>query len=207
MRAMGVMVYSRLGDLLRVRNLTVRDLQQKIVARFGLALDTRSLDRLARDERVRRPNMELVVAAAAVLDVGLDDVFDSETVPEIDGSVVNREGPGGVPDNSEEQQDVLAPAQRQRLEALFALQDQRLLTEDERIERDALVRTYGHALNEQGLHELARRSGVPVAHVRAEVMAETDRVLVWLQDVQADPVRLAEVVAEAKEQQRIRGIG
>jgi len=204
---MGVMVYSRLGDLLRVRNLTVRDLQQKIAARFGLALDTRSLDRLARDERVRRPNMELVVAAATVLEVGLDDVFDSKTVSEIDGSVADREAPGGVPDNGEEQQDVLTPAQRQRLDALFALQDQRLLTEDERIERDALVKTYGHALNEQGLHELARRSGVPVARVRAEVMAETDRVLAWLQDVQADPVRLAEVVAEAKEQQRIRGIG
>ncbi len=205
---MGVMVYSRLGDLLRVRNLTVKDLQQKIVARFGLALDTRPLDRLARDERVRRPNMELVVAAATVLGVRLDDVFDSKTVPETEGSVVERErSPDGVSGNEEGQRDVLTPAQRQRLDVLFALQGQRLLTEDERIERDALVKIYGHVVNEQRLQELARRGGVPVGHVRAEVMAETDRVLTWLRDVQADPVRLAEVVAEAREQQRLRGAG
>ena len=45
---MSIMVYSRLGDLLRVRNLTVRDLRHRIAARFGPALDTRTLERLAR---------------------------------------------------------------------------------------------------------------------------------------------------------------
>ena len=47
---MGVTVYSRLGELLRARDLTVADLQNRIAARFGLAVDARTLDRLAREE-------------------------------------------------------------------------------------------------------------------------------------------------------------
>jgi len=45
---MSVMVYSRLGDVLRTRNLTVGDLQRQIAARFDFAVDARTLDRLAR---------------------------------------------------------------------------------------------------------------------------------------------------------------
>ncbi len=36
-----VMVYSRLGDVLRNRNLTVGELRQRIAARFELAVDAR----------------------------------------------------------------------------------------------------------------------------------------------------------------------
>jgi hypothetical protein len=49
---MGVVVYSRLGDVLRARNLSVDDLQRHIAAHFDLATDTRTLDRLTRGERV-----------------------------------------------------------------------------------------------------------------------------------------------------------
>lgn len=38
---MSVMVYSRLGDVLRTRNLTVSDLQRQIAARFDFAVDAR----------------------------------------------------------------------------------------------------------------------------------------------------------------------
>jgi len=77
-RSMGVMVYSRLGDALRALNLTADDLQSRIAARFDLAVSTRTLDRLARDERVRRPNIEIV---AAVLGVRLDDVLRVDATP------------------------------------------------------------------------------------------------------------------------------
>jgi transcriptional regulator with XRE-family HTH domain len=85
MSSMSVMVYSRLGDLLRARNLTVSDLQRQIAARFGLTVDTRMLERLARAERVRRPDLEVAAAAAAVLDASLNDVFAVEAVPVDDG--------------------------------------------------------------------------------------------------------------------------
>lgn len=77
---MGVMVYSRLGDVLRARNLTVDDLRRQIATRFNLAVDTRTLDRMTRDEQARRPDLE-IAAAAAALDLGLDDVFLVDTLP------------------------------------------------------------------------------------------------------------------------------
>ncbi len=57
---MGVMVYSQLGAVLRTQRLTVDDLQRQISVRFGMAVDSRTLDRLARDQRLRRPNIEIV---------------------------------------------------------------------------------------------------------------------------------------------------
>jgi len=121
---MGVMVYSRLGDLLRAHHLTVGDLQRQIATRFGLAVDARTLDRLARDERVRRPDVE-IAAAAAVLDARLDDIFAVDVLP------LNEDGPIGT-DRVVEEEDILPPEQSWRLSELFDLRDWRPLTDEER---------------------------------------------------------------------------
>src|SRR5438067_3944994 len=112
MSSIGVMVYSRLGALLRVRYLTVSDLQRQIAARFGLTVDTRTLDRLARAERVRRPDLEIAAAAVAVLDVSLNDVFAVQAVPVDDGDATGA---------SDAEEDILDPDQSRRLQALVDL--------------------------------------------------------------------------------------
>ena len=112
MSSIGVMVYSRLGALLRVRHLTVSDLQRQIAARFGLTVDTRTLDRLARAERVRRPDLEIAAAAVAVLDVSLNDVFAVQAVPVDDGDATGA---------SDAEEDILDPDQSRRLQALVDL--------------------------------------------------------------------------------------
>jgi hypothetical protein len=76
---MSVAVYSRLGELPQARKMTVSDLQGQIAARFRLSVGVRALDRLTREPRVRRPDME--VAAAAVLGVGLGDLFAVDVTP------------------------------------------------------------------------------------------------------------------------------
>lgn len=129
---MGVMVYSRLGDLLRARELTVDDLQRQIAARFGLAVDVHTLDRLARDERVRRPDVEIAAAAAAVLDARLDDIFAVDAMSMDDEGAASRH-------RSDDEEDVLLPEQSRRLSDLFDLQDYGRLTDDERAELDVLV--------------------------------------------------------------------
>ncbi len=103
---MSVIVYSRLGDLLRARRLTVDDLQGQIAARFDLVVDARTLNRLARDERVRRPDMEIAAAAAAVLDARLDDIFAVAALPMVEDSLTE------LDEVSEE--DVLPPEQSRR---------------------------------------------------------------------------------------------
>ncbi len=193
---MSVMVYSRLGDVLRARNLTVDDLRRQISVRFDLAVDARTLDRMTRDERVRRPDVEIAAAAAAALDVGLDDVFAVETMPMDDMTL--------EPNSPFDEDDVLAPDQSRRLSDLFDLRGQRPLTDDERAELDALVGAWGRAVSERAFAEVARRRGVPVEQVRAESLAETERVLAWWKEVEANPARRAEVVRDARERQRTR---
>lgn len=193
---MGVMVYSRLGDLLRARHLTVDDLQRQIAARFGLAVDARTLDRLARDERVRRPDMEIAAAAAAVLGANLNDVFAVEAIPLSNGDT------NGVPDDAED--DLLDPPQSRRLQALFDLRDKRPLTEDEQAEMHTLVAEYGRRVHERGLREIAQQRHLPLEQVRAEVAEDFERRLAWWDEVQADPARLQALVDEAMEQHRAR---
>jgi len=195
---MSVMVYSRLGDLLRTQNLTVSDLQRHIAARFGWMVDARTLDRLTRGERVRQPDMATATAAAATLDVTLDDIllFLVDVMP------MGDEGEIGTDRTDDEEDDVLAPEQSRRLSDLFDLRSQRPLIDAERAELDALVGAWGRAVSERGFHDLARRRSVPVEQVRAEALADVDRALAWWRAVQADPARLKAVVREARDRWR-----
>jgi len=177
-----VMVYSRLGDLLRARNLSVGDLQHQIAVRFGKTVDPRMLDRLARAERVRRPDLEAAAAAAAVLDVSLSDVFTVKT-SEADSVVA--------------EQDILDPIQSERLQQLSALQDTRSLSADERLEMRALVDVYGRRVHEKGLHDIAQQRHRSLEQVRVEVAADFERRRAWWDEVQGDPVHLQALVDEA----------
>ncbi len=191
---MSIMVYSRLGDLLRVRNLTVHDLRHRIAARFGPALDTRTLERLARAGRVQRPDLEVAAATADVLGVSLNDIFVVEAAPAIadDATVSSKDA----------ESDVLDPVQSRRLETLRNLQGRRSLTPDEQAEMQALVAEWGRRAHEQGLRELALERNLPLEQVRAEVAADFERRLMWWEEVQADPARLQALVDEAREHQR-----
>lgn len=102
-----------------------------------------------------------------------------------------------------EEDDDLSPEQSRRLQTLFDLQDQRTLSPDEREELDSFVAAYGRALNERGIRDLAAQRGVPADRMRAEVLAETERALARWQEVQADPVRLAKVIHEAQDRQKV----
>lgn len=199
---MSVAVYSRLGDLLRNRNLSVGDLQQQIAMRFELAVDVRTLNRLAHTGRVRRPDLDVAAAVADILGVGLDDIFAVEATPVngrglgVDGSVL-----AGAED------DILDPDQNRRLDDLFEAQDWRTLTDDERRELRALVSEWGHRVNERALRDIAAQRGDPIEQVRAEVAADLDRALAWWAEVQADPARLGALIEEARERQRARVAG
>ncbi len=197
---MGIAVYLRLGDVLQNQDLTVSDLQRRIAARFGLAVDVRTLDRLARADRVRRPNLEIVAAAAGVLGVGFDDIFVVRTTSaDTNGPDMGRAG--------DEEEDVLDPDQSRRLEDLLEAQDWRTLTGDEHAELRELVAEWGHRANEQALRDIAAKRGQPIEQVRADVAVDLDRALVWWEEVQADPARLEALVEEARESQRVRAVG
>jgi len=194
--SVSVMVYSRLGDLLRTRNLTVSDLQHQIAARFGRTVDARTLDRLARAERVRRPDLEVAATAAEALDVSLNDVFAVKTAP----------ANAGEPpmDDLADEEDILDPAQSRRLQKLFDLQDRRALSADEQAEMRGLVAEYGRRVHEQGVRRIAEQRHLPLEQARAEIAEDFEQRLAWWAEVQADPVRLQALVDEALERRRER---
>lgn len=82
---MSVRIYSRLGDVLRHRGVSVIELRTSVADRFGIAADRRTLARWARPSRVRRLDLELAWAIASVLGVPLEEVFTAEE-PTDDGS-------------------------------------------------------------------------------------------------------------------------
>jgi len=200
---MSVMVYSRLGDLLQSRNLTVRDLQRQLAARFGLVVDVRTLDRLAQADRVRRLDVELAAAAAESLGVSLNDIFAVETAPADDAIEPDGDGLAGA----DEEDDVLDPDQSRRLQSLYDRQNRRSLTEAERSEMDELVAVWARGVYERGVRGIAATRGQSVEQVRAELAAERDRILTWRRDLDADPVRLEALINEARERQRARASG
>ncbi len=70
-----ISIYSRLGDLLRMRGLSVEDIRERIAVLFERPVDAQALDRLTNNEQVNPVDVETGVAAAAALDVPLDDVL------------------------------------------------------------------------------------------------------------------------------------
>lgn len=194
---MSVTVYSRLGELLRRSDMTVADLAQEIAVRFGLNVEVRTLDRLAHTARVRRPDLDVAAAAAAVLEVGLDDLFAVDVVP------VSEEGAR----TTAVEEDILDPAQSRRLEALFDLREERSLTKDEDEQLRSLVAEYGRRSHERGLREIAKQRQLPLEQVRADVAADFEQKLAWWKDVQSDPARLQALVNEARERQKARATG
>lgn len=196
---MSVAVYSRLGGLLRARGLDVEDLRRRIVADTGLEVNARTLASLVGDKRVTRPDIEVAGAAATALAVRLDDLFDVRVVP--DAVKANGDGGAGI-DRGE--WNPLGPEQSHRLSDLLALQNERDLDQDENAELHALIDASNRAVIGRGIQEIAQARGEPADRVRAEIMANVNRLSTLWKELEADPARMAEAVREAKERRRAR---
>jgi hypothetical protein len=180
-----VAVYPRLGELLRARNLTVAELGREIATRFGLLVDSESLDSWAQDTPVRRADLELAGAAAAVLNVNLSDLFEVNLTPD-------RPDEGAV----------LDATAANRLSELLDLQQSRELSETESAEMAALVDEYSRELRERGLTATAARRGITVDQARGELQAEVDNAAERWESLRNDPERHRAVVAELKRRRR-----
>jgi len=182
----GVTVYPRLGALLAERHLSVSALEREIEARYGLPVDPKTLYRLTQGAPVQRADLEIAGAAAAVLGVGLDDLFQVEATP-LGAPLPAVEGD-------------LPPDQAARLSVLFGLQAQRLLTDAEREEVATLVGEYGRRRHEAFVHRYAARHGLTEEEARRAIeteVAEADR---WWKALEADPARRRSLIQRAKRQ-------
>lgn len=141
---MTIVIYSQLGELLRTRRLAVADLARRLRRYFGPMVNMKTLYRLTRPGPIRHADIEVALAAAAILGVALDDLFTMYTLP--DG------GDGTVP--------ALDPDASRRLADLFERQSARPLAADERDERDRLVLDYSRLPRDHELRHYAGERGV-----------------------------------------------
>jgi hypothetical protein len=168
---MGVAVYPKLGVLLRSRRMSVRELERQIEARFGLAVDPKTLYRLASSEPVQRADLEIAGAAAAILGVGLGDLFDIEARPV---------------ESSELTESFLDPAQSRRLADLFDAQASRALTPHERDERDHLMACFARNAHATRVHEYAAQHNLPLDAAEREMAERLERAVARWDESDAD---------------------
>ncbi len=178
---MSVVVYPRLGQLLEQRKLSVAELERQIETRFGLRVNVKSLYRLTQAAPVQRADLEIAGATAAILGVGLDDLFTVETVAQDD----------------EAQHPILGPAESQRMADLIAWQGQRSLTDEEWSELEGLVGRYGQLLHERRVAALARERGLPIEQVRREIAAQLAEARAWWEAFAHDPERETIIAEQA----------
>lgn len=180
-----VAVYPRLGDLLRARNLTIAQLEQQIEQRFGIAVDRVVLERLADSTPVQQADLEVAGAAAGILGVGLNDLFEVALTPVAD-----------------DEPRTLSSEQSRRLAELLDWQDERTLSSAEQVELDALVAEHGRQLREHFLRQIARQRGITVDQARGESDASLRQAVKWWREFEADPERYHQLAADVRRQRR-----
>jgi hypothetical protein len=161
----GIAIYPRLDALLRARDLSVAELERRIEQRFGLRVDPKTLYRLTHADPIQRADLEIAGAAATVLGVGLDDLF------EIQASAVDEV-------ESDPQFD-LTPQESRRMSDLLYKQQLTGLSPDEKDELDQLVSEYGRRLHERRLRQIAQKRGVSVEQTREDLARELDEAVKW----------------------------
>lgn len=172
----GVAVYPRLGRLLSERKLTVADLERRIEAVYGRSVDSRTLQRLTLDAPIQRADLEIVALAAAVLGVGLDELFAIETSPVV----------GILPP---EEDAVLEPGAAARLADLLERQSNAELTPAEVDELGALLAEYGRRRHERAVTELALRRNTTVQEASRRTAEELATAVEWWSAFSSDPRR------------------
>jgi hypothetical protein len=185
---MGVAVYPRLSELLHQRSLTVAELGRQIERRFGLAVDPKTLYRLANVAPIQRADLEIAGAVATLLDVGLDDLFDVRVVPDTEGT--------------DSESNVVSSTQSQRLSELFDRQARGALLPTEAAELEASVAAYGRQLHARRLRELAEQRGISIEEAGRVAEGEFDRAREWWQTFEADPERRQTVIGRVKKRGR-----
>ncbi len=186
---MSVAVYPRLAQLLEDKHLTVAELGRQMEERYGISANAKTLYRLAQAAPVQRADLEIAGAAAAILGVGLDDLFTVEAV-----SVADEQGT---------ESSVLGLVDSRRMTALVDQQAHRLLTDEEWAELRELVATYGRLLHERRLRERARRRGVSLDRERRETEERLARALDHWQPDEVE-ARQDALVEQAQAQTQVR---
>ena len=163
---MAITVYPRLGELLRERKMSVAELARQIEARWGRSVDPKTLYRLTSDEPIKRVEIGLIAQIAAVLELGMGELFS------VLGLTLDVEF-------YEEFDDPQTRGQYLRMRELFGLRSGRNLSRAERKELDNLLTLHRQREHERNIHLIAAKHGVSYEQAEADVAASLEEALEW----------------------------
>jgi malonyl CoA-acyl carrier protein transacylase len=152
--------------------MSVAELERRIERQFGLSVDPKTLYRLTHADPVQRADLEIAGAAATVLGVRLDDIFEVQVTADAE---FDEDGPF-----------VLTSEESRRMAELLDLQGRAGLSQVERGELDNLALKYGRDLHERRLRQIAGKRGVTVEQARRDVARDLDETLAWWVQFDAD---------------------
>ncbi len=224
---MAIAVYSRVGRMLDERAISLTDLREELAARYDLHVDARSLDELVRRDPLRRPDIALLEAIAAILRMSVDDLLDVRYLVIVPAGAQVRREAAGTQDVLEEtgeeatgeldrgtmpgaarsivDDDILLGGERDRwLRDLMERRDwgDAPLTDAEREELDTLSRAIARAIIDRDIRDLARRRNISVDQARADVTAAAAKGAAYWSALVADPALMADAVAAARARRR-----
>jgi len=184
---MSVAVYPRLSAILEDRHLSVEDLSRQILDNYGITVDPGTLRELMQAAPVGRTDLTAVGAAAAVLGVGINDMFSVYALPEL----------LDLP----EPEPLLSPEKSRRLDELFDRQDNETITKAETAEIKALVAEIGHLIHEKSVREYALSQNITEEEARRFIQQTFDEALERWQEFAADPSQRRAFITSAKRKQ------
>lgn len=191
---MALVVYSRLGTVLQQRGMPLQDLRSHLASLLDSPIDPGSLVALARDERMQRPDIELLAAIALTLESPVDELLDV------------RDAPIGADEShaSPENQIVLDAERDQRRRQLVERRDREdgSMTAAEQEELEALTTATASALIDRDIAVLAASLGISEAMARARVEAAADKAEAYWAALVANPDSMKAAIAAANGQER-----
>ncbi len=191
---MALVVYSRLGTVLQQRGMPLQDLRSRLAPLLDSPIDPGSLVALARDERMQRPDIELLAAIARTLESPVDELLDV------------RDAPNGVDESraSLENPIVLDAARDQRRRHLIERREREdgSMTAAEQDELEALTAATASALIDRDIAALAASLGISEEVARAHVEAAAGEAEAYWAALVANPDGMKAAIAAAKGQGR-----
>jgi len=207
---MAVTVFSRVGARLKFAHMDLDALRLELARRYSMHADPRALAALAADERIQRPDVEVLVAIADVLAVPVDALLDVRAVgmPPNGGAadgdtarndVSARSAPPVIPDARVGDDALLDPAREERLRALTRVRDaERALTEAEARELDELFDAVGRALVARNIDAYAEAKAISRAKARDEIITVVNDAAAFAAELERSPDLMAAEVAAAQ---------
>ncbi len=194
---MALVVYSRIGTVLQQRGMPLRDLRSRLASLLDSPIDPGSLVALARDERIQRPDIELLAAIARTLESPVDELLDVRDV---------RDAPNGADEShaSPENPIVLDAARDQRRHHLIERRDEEdgAMTAAEQDELEALTTATASALIDRDIALLAASLGISEATARAHVEEAAGKAEAYWAALVANPDGMKAAIATASVQKR-----